>query len=218
MMYMHPHPDMAGHPPPEMPVDAHYRGPMMPMPYGVPYPHMPQPLMHPQMPMNPNVPQFIPASQQPKRESGPSFNNQGGSGPSLQPQRTMTTSSDVSVSDKPRGSGAPNSTAQNTETSAPAVSKPVSRRLPIIDPVTGEEISIKPVTSTAVPAAPASALVNADVAFGTVSGTPTPKIVSRTTSDVTGSQAVPEPIPDTAVAAGDSETTSANGKPKPLNE
>ena len=206
MMYMPAHPDMVSHTAGEMPVDPHLRGPMMPMPYGAPYQHIPHHVMHPQMQMNPNVPQFVPSAQHQRRDQAPSF-SQSGPVPSLQPQRTMTTSSDVSVSDRRVGlGGSPTEAA-----SAAPVSKPVSRRLPIIDPVTGEEISIKPVTASAVPTAPASALVNADVAFGTVSGTPTPKIVSRTTSDVSGTaQPPPEPVVE------ETDTPATSGKPKPM--
>ena len=150
-VYLPPHPDMAGHPPPEMGMDPHFRGQMMPMGYPMPHHPMGPPMMpggppHP-MQMNPNVAQFVPGNQ-PRRESVQS----SVSGPSRQSEPPLA----KVVVDKP---------AAEPQVAAP---KPVSKRLAIIDPTTGEEVSFKPVTVVA-SAPPASALTPADLVLG-VSG------------------------------------------------
>jgi hypothetical protein len=66
--------------------------------------------------------------------------------------------------------------ATPSETTTPeeppvAVAKPASRRLRITDPVTGEEISIEPAAASKL-VAPSTALISADVAFGS-NGAPT---------------------------------------------
>jgi len=195
MMYMPPHPDMAGHPPPEMGMDPHFRPPMMHMPYGM-HPHpMGPPMMPPhQVQMNPNVPQFIPASQQQKRD------------PNFPPSsRTQTVNSDHQPSDRSAlvsrsvtvASGG-NSPTSKTGDASSSAAKPISRRLPIIDPTTGKEISIQPVSSIT-SSVPASALVTADVAFGDPKRT-----LSRTgTTESTGapSRTVTTDSPAVAVTA-----------------
>ena len=146
-MYMPPHPDMPGHLSPEMMMDPHYRGPMMPYPMhpmghpmmsGMPYP----------MPMNPNVPQFVPGYPNMRRESvqssRPARSDSGS-------ESRMSPEIPVKAPSPPSGPAA-----------APAPIKPVSKRLAIIDPATGQEISFKPVVVTASPP-PASALTSADI-------------------------------------------------------
>ena len=127
---------------PDMPPDLHFQPQMMSMPFGYPpHPMMAPPMHH----MNPNVAQFVPSSQQQKQVSAPSA-----------------------------PSGSSESLAEDSAIPPPvSPAKPTSRRLPIIDPVTGEEISIEPppTKSAAQTSAPASALISADVAFG--SGAPT---------------------------------------------
>jgi hypothetical protein len=173
-----------------MGMDPHFRGHMMPMPYGMP----PHPMGHPMMPhpvqMNPNVPQFIPSSQQQKRE--PQFQNQPI--PAVRTQNNISEPPErptgIRTGSASFGASAGNSPSSKTTSGDSQSTKPVSRRLPIIDPTTGQEISIKPVSALS-SSVPASALVTADVAFGPSTST-TPKVLSRTaTTDSTGGPVVP---------------------------
>lgn len=149
--YLPPPPHHGEGPPPEMQFQGPPMMPPMMAPYGYPPMHpammQPPPLHHQ---LNPNVPTFVPASARPK------------SGAEAPPTKAPALSTPASMEDK----------EETTGVSAP---KPVSKRLAIIDPVTGEEISFQPKSSTPV-APPPSALVSADIALG--QGAPTPPMIS----------------------------------------
>jgi hypothetical protein len=181
-VYLPPHPDMGNHHHPEMQMEhPHFRGPMMQFPYGVPPPHMMPPMMGMHVPAG-QMPQYIqPGGQMPRRESVNSAHSR---------------TSEPSPPLKPAPAPAPAAVAVE-KPAAPTPTKPVSRRLPIIDPTTGKEISFNP-APVSVPAIPASALTPVDVVLGTKdpqSPKKTPKDVSppviATPELVTPSESVP---------------------------
>jgi len=167
-------------PPPhgEVPAEMQFPGPPMMAPFGYP-PH--HPMMHPHQ-MNPNVPTFVPR-------------------PKPSPQVAASAPESMATKSTPAAS-----TDERESTQSAPAAKPVSRRLAIIDPTTGEEISIQPVKSAVPPTPPASALVSADLALG--QGAPVRPLIPRSstvTSDlgqtvseppvVTASSITPELVP-----------------------
>lgn len=143
-MYMPQHPDIQGHPSQEMMMDPHFRNQMMPMPYPMPHHPMSMHGMPPHMQMNPNVAQFVPH----RRDSAPAV------APAVAPAAVPV----------PKTPSETVGAAVPKPVSTPPSEKPVSRRLAIIDPATGQEISFKPVPITQSPP-PASALTPAVVAL-----------------------------------------------------
>ena len=186
-----PHPDMPGGqmppPPPEMQFQPH----MMPMPYGFPShpmagghpgmgPPMPSPQPRASQPLNPNVPQFVPASS----KTSP-----------------LVSRKDTVVSER-------------ASVGAMGEAKSTSRRLPIIDPTTGQEISFQP-SATTPSGPPASALTTADIVLGTKAPAPavTPSQTLQTsTPTVAPVEVSPKSSATTPELAGSEATAASGGK------
>lgn len=163
-VYVPQHPDMGNHHPGEMGIEPpHYRGPMMQFPYGMPHPHMPPHIMQ----MQP-MPQYMPQGNHmmSRRESLQSVHSVGSRTEHPKTPPPPMTAPPVA----PPTVVVPGSTADKPVVANVSPSKPVSRRMPIIDPVTGQEISFNPPVKPAasVPSIPASALTPADVVLGLV--------------------------------------------------
>lgn len=199
-----PHPDMGV--PQMMPPEMQFQGqPMMPMPFGfVPGPHMMPGGSPVSSQLNPNVPTFVPSGKQ-QKSSGAS------------PKAKPTTSSAESV---PPESSRASVVSEPAAVSSPKNSsvKPVSRRLPIIDPTTGKEISFAPSKTTGPAAPPASALVSADVALG-ANAPVRPLIVTMSSAGEASSSekgpAVPPPSSEQA-ASSSTNLTSTPSEPVPV--
>jgi hypothetical protein len=122
--------------------------------------------------MNPNVATFVP---------------QSGARPPKQPAATVSAPESVSKS-----TPAASTDEKESSQSAPPA-KPVSKRLAIIDPTTGEEISFQPAKSLGPVSPPASALVSADIALGQTA--PVRPLIPRTSTTTSESGGAPLNVP-----------------------
>ena len=189
-----PHPDMGGQhpPPPEMQFGP--PPPMMQMHYGYPphpmgghHPHMMPPPPQQGSHMNPNVAQFVPASHQQQQQPKPPAPVAAPRPPAPEPSPPLE---------------------KRTESPSPAApAKPVSRRVPIIDPTTGQEISFKAAITPSSP--PPSALTSADVVLGTKA--PIPPLVVPPVIETAPAPAAPTPVPAVSESPSPKSVESPQG-------